>query len=323
VPRVLLRGAPDIDLWGEFTTVAEGFVAVGSEAELRAQTEFSDEQWERARATGSSAARGDYAYADQDGGLIVQDAGDNRQRWLPRPYVADYLLALLRDDRHRRLQLTRSFDEEATPASGAPLILVAEDAAEPAASPPAPAGRPFNVRGAVPHAGDPEELLLLVDHIPSREEMRWRERDGLYVAEQDGCVSQLHAGGDGRGFYGASFELTMDDGTRRTLVGPYSGAPGSVNEAFPELGGVVVAAATETPFGFSDGGGGTAIMLTTARLAEIHAQFPELAERQRSAIADRDQLRRRRERLLSVEGGGEAPPAAAPLPGRPGPGLRP
>jgi len=50
---VRIRAAPDQVLYAELTTVAEGFAAVGSEADLRAETEHSDQEWARARATGS------------------------------------------------------------------------------------------------------------------------------------------------------------------------------------------------------------------------------------------------------------------------------
>lgn len=54
--------------------------------------------------------------------------------------------------------------------------------------------RAFVVRAAEPDRwGHPERLHLHVDHIPRNDELRWRERDGLYVAEQDGYVSHFLA----------------------------------------------------------------------------------------------------------------------------------
>lgn len=84
----------------------------GPGAELRVRTEYDEEQWARARTTGSSWAYG----ASADAGLTVQDAGDQRRRWLPRANLADYLRALLDADYQfavlndvtgRRLQLTQ------------------------------------------------------------------------------------------------------------------------------------------------------------------------------------------------------------------------
>jgi hypothetical protein len=375
--RILLRAAPDLDLWGEFSTEAEGFVAAGSEAELRARTEHPAEDWERARTTGSSAARGDGAFADA--GLIVQDAAPVGQRWLPRAHVGDYLDALLADDRERVFQLTQAFDDEpAVTLERFPIgseVIVLPDrrnaawirgqvragldvgelpgggtigellvklstngevrwfgndqviepryfsgssttTAEQAAATP----RAFNVRAATPRRADPEELLLLVDHIPTWQEMRWRERDGHYVAELDGVVRHLHASADGGGYYGATFDLTMEDGARRTLVGPYTSGSWFLNEAFPELGGVVEATATDSAYTLWSRGSGEAIQLTRARLAEIHTQFPELAEQQQSAIAARD--RRRADRARAVQNTGDSPPATPP-PNRPAPGRQP
>jgi hypothetical protein len=256
----------------------------------------------------------------RDRGITVEVSGD-RQR-----FVEDDVAARRRAERIRQ----RVETSPAPPRLGTNAGRTGSGPNDERAA----AERPFNVRAAAPHVRDPEELLLLVDHIPTWEEMRWRERDGSYVAEQDGCVRYLHAGGDGRGFYGAGFELTMEDGTRRTLIGPYSGAADFVNEAFPELGGVVEAAATDTPFDFASGGGGIAIKLTTARLAEIHAQFPELGERQRATIAERHRERaehnaaierRRMERALQIGEGGysSGPPAPGGGGNRPTPGRNP
>ena len=65
--RILLRAGCDQDLYGEFSTNAEAFVAAGTEAQLR---------------TGSSCR--DRTGAFPDPGLLVRDAGRGR-RWLPRP----------------------------------------------------------------------------------------------------------------------------------------------------------------------------------------------------------------------------------------------
>jgi hypothetical protein len=109
--RILLRAAPDEDFWGEYETISEDFLDAGPEAELRARTEHGEEQWARARSTGSSRSAGAFT----DAGLIVQDAGDQRRRWLPRANLASYLRALLDADYRfavlddvsgRRLQLT-------------------------------------------------------------------------------------------------------------------------------------------------------------------------------------------------------------------------
>jgi hypothetical protein len=111
---ILLRGAPGQDIWGELETRSKAFLAVGCEGDLRAMSELPAKHWERARATGSSAAdgRGDF----DDEGLIVRDAGDKQGRWLPRSQLANYMKALHVDDPAGRLQLTQALDE-AIPAT--------------------------------------------------------------------------------------------------------------------------------------------------------------------------------------------------------------
>jgi hypothetical protein len=129
--RVLLRGAPGRDIWGEYETRSEAFIATGSEGELRAATALPAKHWERARATGSSAARGDGDF-DHDG-LTVKDAGTPQQRWLPRSHLADYMRALHVDDPARRLELTQALDQAIPPTSTA-VAKAAKDAPEPPAT---------------------------------------------------------------------------------------------------------------------------------------------------------------------------------------------
>src|SRR6266700_939499 len=73
-----------------------------------------------------------------------------------------------------------------------------------------------------PFAGaQPYTMHLLVNRIPSIEDLRWTEHDGIYVAEQDGYAYGLdYQAGPGPGFDGHRFVLTMEDGSRRELVGP-------------------------------------------------------------------------------------------------------
>jgi hypothetical protein len=151
----------------------------------------------------------------------------------------------------------------------------------------AEAERPFHVRAAEPDRhGHPEQLHLHVDRIPRADEMRWRERAGLYVAEMDGYVDHLWHDPHGQGFNGQSFGLTMEDGSQRTLVGPMRGGAESVSRVFPEMGGVVNADASVGPDHFASGNCRYTVGITAAKAAEIHAQFPELAEQQRTAVAE-------------------------------------
>jgi hypothetical protein len=156
---VLLRAAPGQDLYGVFTTVAEGFVDVGPEAELRPRTELTDEHWMRAQATGSSRPDGDGAFDDD--GLIVQDAGDQRQRWLPRAQLADYMQALLENDSARRLRLTESLERPG------PAILARFRIGSMVLVQPGP-GEP-EVLGPVVDGEDPDQVMVRL----SRDECRW------------------------------------------------------------------------------------------------------------------------------------------------------
>lgn len=105
--RILLRAGPGQDLYGEFSTLAEGFLDAGGEAELRPRTRHPARAWELARRTGSS--RSDRLGAFRDPGFLVRDAEAGR-RWLPRERLSDYLRALQADDRERLRLLTRSLE---------------------------------------------------------------------------------------------------------------------------------------------------------------------------------------------------------------------
>lgn len=108
--RILLRAARHADLYGEYSTIAEGFVAIGGQAEIKAQTRHSARAWALARRTGSSRRDGEGAFNDD--GLIVQDAGPG-QRWLPRSSLEAYLRARQDADVEKLLLLTQSMESAA------------------------------------------------------------------------------------------------------------------------------------------------------------------------------------------------------------------
>ena len=86
--RILLRGGQGQDLYGEYSTLADAFVAAGGEAQR------------------SGSSRPDRLGAFAQPGLLVRDAGPGR-RWLPRQHLTDYLGAPQAEDRERLLLLTR------------------------------------------------------------------------------------------------------------------------------------------------------------------------------------------------------------------------
>jgi hypothetical protein len=108
--RILLQAAPAEDLYGEFSTLSEGFVAVGTRSRLRPLTRHSTGAWLRAEQTGSSRPGGEGGFADE--GLLVQDAGQG-QRWLPRQRLGAYLRALQAEDAERLLLLSQPLEEAA------------------------------------------------------------------------------------------------------------------------------------------------------------------------------------------------------------------
>jgi hypothetical protein len=82
-------------------------------------------------------------------------------------------------------------------------------------------------------------LYLLVDEIPSRGDMRFQLHDkggtidgGLYFAERDGFCSFFshHGSGNNGGFGGNKYDITMVDGSLKTLHGPWSSNAGEMNE---------------------------------------------------------------------------------------------
>jgi len=80
--------------------------------------------------------------------------------------------------------------------------------------------------------GNRPRLYVLVDRVPSLDDMRFRERKGLYFAERDGLCSFFSWRGNGNhnGFGGREFPITMVDGEKRTLKGPWSSSASTMNE---------------------------------------------------------------------------------------------
>lgn len=84
------------------------------------------------------------------------------------------------------------------------------------------------------HFMNAPDLQVLVDEIPSLEDMVFTERNGLYLAIRNGFAMFFAYDGPSDGYGGRSFRLKMADGSIRTLVGPWSSRSSCVNAAFPE-----------------------------------------------------------------------------------------
>jgi hypothetical protein len=58
----------------------------------------------------------------------------------------------------------------------------------------------------------------------------YEEKQGLYYAETDGFASFFSYTAPGEGFAGRHFDITMKDGSKKTLIGPWSSRAGCLNK---------------------------------------------------------------------------------------------
>ena len=70
---------------------------------------------------------------------------------------------------------------------------------------------------------------LLIDKFPDRNLLRYQEKNGIYYAELEGFVSFFSYSGPDKGFGGRKFPITMMDGSKKELIGPWSSRAGAVN----------------------------------------------------------------------------------------------
>ena len=75
------------------------------------------------------------------------------------------------------------------------------------------------------------DIHVKVDRIPDLSEYRYEKRGPLYFAELDGAVSLFFYDGPSTGYYGRSYKLTMKDGSKEILLGPWSSGSYATNEA--------------------------------------------------------------------------------------------
>lgn len=80
-------------------------------------------------------------------------------------------------------------------------------------------------------AHDPR-LQVVVDEIPSRDELLFDHEDRIYCGIKDGYASYYVWSGEGNdgGYSGRCYDITMRDGTEITLKGPWSSRAGCVNQ---------------------------------------------------------------------------------------------
>lgn len=84
------------------------------------------------------------------------------------------------------------------------------------------------VRWNVRYTNHPEFMILAADW-PANDEFKYVERESVYYAENHGAVDMFSYGGPGDGYGGRVFPITMVDGQKRELKGPFSCRAGWVN----------------------------------------------------------------------------------------------
>lgn len=76
-------------------------------------------------------------------------------------------------------------------------------------------------------------LGIIVDKIPNPEDLRYVRSNHLWYAELDGYVSFFswrEKEGDNGGFGSNKYDITMVDGRKKTLIGPWSSRAGAMNQ---------------------------------------------------------------------------------------------
>lgn len=77
-------------------------------------------------------------------------------------------------------------------------------------------------------ANDPR-LQVLVDKIPNHNVFNYEEKDGFYYAEYKGYVNFFYYMQPDNGYAGKHFNITMKDGSKKILNGPWSSRAGVIN----------------------------------------------------------------------------------------------
>jgi hypothetical protein len=189
---------------------------------------------------------------------------------------------------------------------------------------PAAAPARFAVLAAKPDIHEPRQLHLLVNRIPTVDELRFRQTGVASVAERDGYV--LHFACDLPGVLlqpkvGDLWRVTMEDGSHRMAVGPGVGGAGAVNRVRPDLAAVDVTLSTDSASyetnRLADQRQGT----VTGRLAgELYVRFPELHQQQeraigghvaRNSLAGTELARKQREQRRSWAQGSSGSPSTS------------
>jgi hypothetical protein len=77
-------------------------------------------------------------------------------------------------------------------------------------------------------------FMLLVDKIPDTENAIYKKKDSLYFSETDGFVRFFSYSSPGDGYAGCVFNITLENGEKVALKGPWSSRSGVMNMFFTQ-----------------------------------------------------------------------------------------
>ena len=75
-------------------------------------------------------------------------------------------------------------------------------------------------------------IKVLVDKMPDIKDLRYKSKNGIYYAELDDYVSFYYYKKPDQGYGGRTFNITMTDGNKKALKGPWSSNSTAVNRYF-------------------------------------------------------------------------------------------
>lgn len=94
-------------------------------------------------------------------------------------------------------------------------------------------------------------LDILVDKMPDLNDLRHRRKGNLYYAELDGYVDFFSYTSPDRGFGGRTFNITMENGEKKALHGPWSSRASVMNSV--GFGPCIDVGITESPQSYERG----------------------------------------------------------------------
>lgn len=81
---------------------------------------------------------------------------------------------------------------------------------------------------------NPASFEVFLDCVAQNSDMVWQHRNGIYAANCGVDVSFYAYRAPGQGYGGRVYEIKMQDGTTKKLIGPWSGSAYAASATFPE-----------------------------------------------------------------------------------------